>query len=374
MAERVSRELLERGLRQREWRVKIGLFGGLVAGLFLSIYTFWGGRTIYMEQSLSFNHKGLDQRCGNCHHAFHGVNDSRCAYPCHAGIKPTSAAAIPYMQEIHYVGNSFNNSDCLTCHPAECHTVSESDKQKRANNPLKSDMPCGPKVIENLMLPSPLTVNTCKSCHPDGCTRSVRCIDCHHEHLGGMPLAVNRPDEVFPGKFMFPAQLRKILEGDHQESSVDIVPVFPAASLIKTMDESVAINLESLAPKMPSGNCLACHPGVLTRTPPTPEDIKKTLISKSMFRHDSPGHRRYRSCAKCHRKAWLTEPDPEENIFTMEACSEKCHYPDDCSGCHKFHDRVAKPGEHTDIPAKLKYFLESAAATPEAVATPEKEH
>ncbi|GEM_PF-2850635 len=362
---KVSKELLDRGWKARHWRNQIGLLGGLMAGFFLTVYTFWGGRHIYMEQPLSFNHAGLEQNCGNCHHAFKGVNDTQCAFPCHSGGTPESNAMIPFTEGIHYIKGRFGHDDCLECHPAECHSVPKGKKGKGPVGQERGGIPCEPQEVENLVLPDPLTVETCNSCHPAGCERSVRCFDCHVEHLDGMPLPVNRSDEVFPGKFAFSKKLLRLMESDHRAESVKVRRILPLGKLVKS-DGTISYSVESLRSKMPAGNCLACHPGILNRVPPKPEHWGKSLVPKSIFRHNSPGHRKYRRCRSCHRSGWLVERDPEENIFTMEACGKRCHYIDDCTECHKFHHKAAKPGEHVDLPARLQYMLEATkTATPE---------
>ena len=254
----------------------------------------------------------------------------------------------------------FNNNNCLDCHPAECHSASKAKVDENKNG-----APCEPKIVENLILPEPLTVNTCEDCHASGCTRSTRCYDCHSEHLDGMLIPVNRSDEVFPTKFVFPAYLTEALDSDHQSWSVKVMRMAPVAEL-KSEGELVASRINDFVPHMPSDNCLACHPAVLTRTTPTPDQVDKSIVPRSVFLHNSPGHIRYQRCRSCHRRRWLVERDPYENIFTMEACSKKCHYADDCAGCHKFHDTAAKPGEHVDLPLRLQYQLESTpTATPE---------
>jgi len=315
-----------------------------------------------MGSPLSFNHAGLERTCGNCHHPFRGVEDPSCAFPCHSGEEPETDSVIPYWTGVHYTKGRFGaESGCLGCHPAYCHSVTEKQRDIFSGGGTENSVACEPATVENLILPVPLTENTCGSCHPDGCARSTRCVDCHSEHLDSMPLAINRGDEIYPVKFAFPKKLLKIMDNDHVVESVPVVRILPVASVIARGEEFES-NLEDLKPVMPPDNCLACHPGVLTRKPPTFEQTTRSIVPRTIFEHNIRGHARYR-CKKCHRKSWLVERDPRENIFSMEECGKKCHYIDDCSGCHNFHDPAGKPGDHVDLPLKLELMLENESAS-----------
>ncbi len=364
MAEKVDRNVLERGLRRRKWRERIGLLGGLLAGLALTVYIFWGGRTIFMEGELSYNHAGLEKKCGNCHHAFEGVQDSRCTSPCHTGESQEAEIAIPYRGGIHYSDGEFKNDRCFDCHPAECHPAPADREEEIEPVSGEGKVPCEPEPVENLVLPDPLTKNTCDDCHPGGCTRSTACMDCHPEHLEGMLLPANRSSEVFQGKFAFPGYMLRVLDSDYRMETVPVERIAPVPELgRKGLLETYKLKNKGIRAKMHPANCLACHPGVLTRKPPSLEEVKESKVPRSIFTHNSPGHDRYR-CSKCHLKSWLTEPDPRENIFTMEECA-MCHFSDDCHDCHDFHQPVAEPGAHVDLPYKVQRFLETAGATAE---------
>jgi len=359
MVVRVDRQILERGLRRRKWRERVGLLGGLAAGLVLAVYAFWGGRTIFMEQGLSVNHAGLEKRCGNCHHPFEGVKDSRCTFPCHAGEEPEGKVSIPYLGGIHYSGGGFKNGRCFDCHPPQCHPVGAGMKEEMEPAEVEGRVPCKPEPAENLVLPDPLTKDTCDACHPGGCTRPADCIDCHSEHLEGMLLPVSSPSLVFRGEFAFPDYLLRVLDSDYRMKSVPVDRIAPVPGLKKGKDlvETYELKNKGLIARMHPAGCLACHPGVLTREPPSSEEVKKSKVPRSIFTHNSPGHDRYR-CSKCHLQSWLTEPDPRENIFRMEECNA-CHFADDCYDCHDFHQPAAKPGARVDLPYKVRRFLEA---------------
>jgi hypothetical protein len=346
MAIKVNSDMMRRGWRREGLRTRLGLIGGLWAGLVLAIFTFAGGRTIFMEKPLSLNHQGLEKKCGNCHHPFQDVSDETCATNCHSKNydwnKPVdfrvTQVGIPYPKEIHYYSGKFaRKNGCLDCHPAECHS---RDLSKQPLKPMPDfGVRCEAKNQDNLVLPQPLAEYTCKSCHKK-CERSVRCYDCHIEHGDGMPLAVNRPGEVFFGAQAAPVGL-----------------MTPRGSLLKfEWTEQTMLNFEKTRGRMSEFNCMGCHPDVLHRKPPTPDDIDKSMVSRTIFRHDSPGHRRYWHCTECHIHKFPTARDREENIFTMEACAKRCHFADDCAGCHRFHDPVRMPNENVDWPERLKVY------------------
>ena len=348
MAKRVTRETMRRGWRRQGLRTRLGLLGGFYAGLVLCLYTFAGGRHVFMERPLSINHRGYENNCGNCHRAFEGVTDERCATTCHSENYMWSeqvdlrlrTPGIPYRKEIHYYAAKFDKKkDCLACHPAECHS---RDLKKEPRVPMPPyGVQCETNNQENLVLPRPLAENTCKSCH-DECPRSTRCYHCHEEHRDGMPITLNRPEDVFAGTPPAPLAL--------------MTPRGRLQDIVWT--EQTALNFDRTRGRMNEKNCMGCHPDVLHRKPPTPDDIDKSIISRGMFRHLSLGHRRYWHCNQpgCHLHKFPLERDRNENIFTMETCTQKCHYPDDCGGCHRFHDPINRPGEHVDWPERLTVY------------------
>ena len=337
--------MMRRGWRREGLRTRLGLVGGLYAGLLLSLYAFGGGRHIFMEKPLSLNHRGLESNCGNCHHAFQKVSDEKCAKNCHAKNYLWSEsveyrarqAGLPYPKEVHYFAGKFDKKkDCLSCHPAECHT---RDLKKEPPTPMPTyGAQCQAANRENLVLPQPLTEATCKNCHKE-CARSTRCYHCHQEHLDGLPITLNRPADVFP-----------------KTNAAPLALMTPRGNLlnIKWTDQTVA-NFELIRGRMNEKNCMGCHPDILRRKPPTPDDIDKSIVSRSIFRHQSVGHSKYWHCTQpgCHMHKFPLQRDRNENIFTMETCSQKCHYPDDCGGCHRFHDPINQPGEHVDWPERL---------------------
>lgn len=371
MAKRITKENLKQGWRKQGTRFRLWLLGGLWTGLVLTIYTFSGNRYIFMPAGLSFNHAGLEKRCGNCHHAFYGVNDENCAQNCHSKEYNWNIpveyrqkyASIPYPAEIHYHDGKFSKKDdCLSCHPAKCHprdtmkqpTISSPDDKtpvaqvnieqfKEAS--LYPDITtkiidCPTPQRDNLVLPNPISDSTCNECHK-GCKRSVRCYHCHREHSDGSLITVNNPSDIFmsltAGKtsYMSPrGRLSKI------EWNMDTV-----------------VNFEQSRGRMSHLNCMACHPRVLTRIPPTPEEIDRSIVSRSIFRHNSPGHKRYRKCTQCHTNGEFcaVEGIRENNIFRMEACTAKCHWKDECALCHRFHTPVNQTGEYVDWPWNISF-------------------
>lgn len=371
MTERITKQILKRGWRRQGTRFRLWLFGGLWAGLVLSIYTFGGGRHIFMPAQLSLNHAGLEKKCGNCHHAFQGVKDENCTQNCHAKDYKWNIPveyrqkypAIPYPAEIHYHGNNFDKkTDCLSCHPAQCHprdtqkqpllaSSNDTAAGDRINMEQFKDALLNPDIVmkivdcptphkDNLVIPNPLTDSSCSECHK-GCRRSVRCYDCHREHADSSLITVNNPADVFMGT-----------------SSAKVSYISPRGKLADIewhMD--IAANFERTRGRMDHLNCLACHAGMLTRNPPSPDTIDRSIVSRSIFRHNSEGHKKYRKCTQCHTNGEFCalQGIRENNIFRMEACTAKCHWKDECALCHRFHDPVNQENEHVDWPWNIAF-------------------
>lgn len=366
---RITKEVLKQGWRKQGTRLRLWLFGGLWAGLILSIYTFSGQRHIFMPANLSFNHAGLEQKCGNCHHAFQGIKDENCAQNCHTKEYNWNIpveyrqkyAAIPYPAESHYHEGKFGKkADCLSCHPAKCHprdiqkqptiassneTTSQINTEQFKDALLTPDITmkivdCPTPQKDNLVLPNPLTEFSCKECHK-GCKRSVHCYDCHREHSDGTLITLNNSSDVFMGL-----------------SASKISYISPRGKLAKIeWNMDIAFNFEQTRGRMSHLNCMACHPDVLTRNPPTPKMIENSIVSRSIFRHNSAGHKRYRKCTQCHTNGEFCalEGIRENNIFRMEACTAKCHWKDECALCHRFHDPVNQQNEHVDWPWNITF-------------------
>ena len=176
-----------------------------------------------------------------------------------------------------------------------------------------------------------------------------------------MPITVNDPDDKFQGLTI--ALKDDFLPGAIPEEIewAEVKPAPQRYSLPRgkflemdwTKNDKIMITFERFRARMHENNCMGCHPDILYRQEPTPDEIDKSKVTRSIFRHDSPGHRNYFKCKACHITKFPHKRDREENIFTMEACAKKCHYRDDCAGCHRFHEPIHKPGERIDWPYRL---------------------